>query len=106
MSLFKIRIFDKHEVQDFEGGEIIIDPYPKDKDWHKFDLYIETAYIKIDSFREYVLFDKDLNPCVCTKVFLSDGSFVLACVSPDTFAKYYEDKYLPTLIKTDESKEE
>ena len=103
MSLFRICIFDKHEVQDFEGGEIIIDSHPQDKDWHKFDLYIETTYIKIDSFREYVLLDKDLTPCVCTKVFLSDGSFVLACVSPETFAKYYEEKYLPTIIRQNET---
>lgn len=88
--IFKIRIFDKHERQYFEDGELKTEAI-SDDEWHRFDFYLETDRIRIDSFKEYVLFDKDENPTRCTKIFLSDLSHIYCCSSAETFEKQYNE---------------
>lgn len=91
MALFKFKIFDKHERQVFVNGRLrirLLDD--SDETWPKFDFYIDTEHIRIDGFREYVLFDSAKNPTRCVKVFLSDGSYVYAAYTIDTFVKNYK----------------
>lgn len=97
MSVFKFRIFDIHEVQSFNSeGELITEPVSMD--WMRFDCCIDVTQIKITSFREYVLFDKENNPTNCTKVIFDDGSYLYAVHSLEAFEKKYSEEYL-TLIK-------
>lgn len=102
MSLQKIRIFELHYTHTLtEENDVKFIPRRDDGDeneWKRFDLYIETDAIKIDSFREDVLFSGD-NPQKCVRITFSDGSFVFGCYAIDTFVKLYEDDYLPKLIR-------
>lgn len=100
MALFKFRIIDKHENQDFdEYGCIIAKPFGE---WAFFNFALETSETVITSFRSYVLFDSEGNPKECTKVFLSDGSFLFAVNKFDTFEKNYTENYIPLFnIKPD-----
>lgn len=98
MSLFKIKIWDKHEIQTFtEEGKSVI-PH-EDKLWHKFTFGLEVDRVKIDYFKEYVLFDED-NPIRCVKIFLSDDTGLFGRYTYDTFEKYYNDVYLPMIPKS------
>jgi hypothetical protein len=64
-------------------------------------MVINVNYIEITSFRSYILFDTDLNPTPCTKVFLSDGSFVFAVNKLETFALNYLNDYVPLFTVKD-----
>lgn len=89
--LLRLRIFDKHEKQVFVNGRQKIRLLDEtDETWQKFDIYIDTELIRIEAFREYLLFDTEKNPTQCTKVFLSDGSYVYAAYTAATFLKKYE----------------
>jgi len=89
--LFKLRIFDKHERQFFDKGRWKTAPLDdKDDTWQRFDMVIETDVLKIDCFREYVLFDESKNPTRCLKIFLSDGSYVLGAYTLETFRQKWE----------------
>lgn len=86
--LYSFKIYDTHEHQFFDNDNslnIKVLDY-----WNKFDLTISHNDLWITSFREYVLIDENSNPTECTKVYLSDGSFVYAVVKYDTFYKNYE----------------
>jgi len=89
--IFTFKIFDIHEVQYFEDAELKVRPLGE-IEWKRFDFLINTKEVQIMGFRSYVLFEGD-NPTNCTKVFLSDGTFVYACLNFDTFKKKYEDEY-------------
>ena len=87
MNLFEFKIYDTHEVQSFDSENIIsikVFSY-----WHKFSLTICIEDLWITSYREYTIFDNDYNPTECTKVYLSDGSFVYAVLKYETFDKNY-----------------
>ena len=91
MPLFRFKIFDKHERQIFVNGRQRIRLLDEsDESWPKFDIYIDTEYIRIDGFREYILFDSAKTPTRCVKVFLSDGSYVYAAYTIETFTKNYK----------------
>lgn len=93
MALFKFRIIDKHETQEFgEYGELICKPFG---DWLAFNFALETSENTIVAFRGYVLFDAEGNPKECTKVYLSDGSILFAVNKFDTFEKNYLENYIP-----------
>lgn len=93
MALFKFRIIDKHENQEFDDyGGIIGKPFG---DWAVFNFALETAEVVIVAFRGYVLFDSEGNPKECTKVYLSDGSVLFAVNKFDTFEKNYTENYTP-----------
>lgn len=93
MAQYKIRIYDKHERQEFgEFGELICKPFG---DWLPFPFSFETAELTILAFRGYVLFDAEDNPKECTKVYLSDGSILFAVNKFDTFEKNYLENYIP-----------
>lgn len=86
--LYSFKIYDTHENQSFDSdGSLTIRVFDF---WHKFELAISTDDLWITSFREYTLFDDKGNPTPCTKVYLSDGSFVFATNKYDTFYKNYE----------------
>jgi hypothetical protein len=90
MAIFRFTIYDKHEKQIFVNGRQRIRLLDEtDESWPKFSFFMDTDYIRVDAFREYILFDSAKNPIECTKVFLSDGSYVYAVVKPETFAKNY-----------------
>lgn len=94
MSLFKFLIYDIHEIQKHnEFGELYTEPI--NNEWQKFHMVININYIEITSFRSYILFDTDLNPTPCTKVYLSDGSFIYAANRLETFSLNYINEYLP-----------
>lgn len=94
MSLFKFLIYDIHEIQKHnEYGELYTEPISNE--WQKFHMIINVNYIEITSFRSYILFDTELNPTPCTKVYLSDGSFIYAVNRLETFALNYLNDYLP-----------
>jgi len=97
MALFKFRIYDFHDKQVIENGDVCFIPFG---DFGTFYLAIETAEVTITSFRSYVLFDSEDLPHECTKVFLSDGSFVFATNKFETFEKNYTENYIP-LFKED-----
>jgi hypothetical protein len=87
--LYSFKIYDTHEHQFFDNDNslnIKVLDY-----WNKFDLTISHNDLWITSFREYVLIDENSNPTECTKVYLSDGSFVYAVVKYDTFKKNYQE---------------
>lgn len=89
MNLFKFQIYDIHETQKHnENGELYTEPFSFD--WSKFYFVINTNLIEITAFRSYVLFDADGNPTQCTKVFLSDGSFVYAVEKVNAFTNLLE----------------
>ena len=92
MALYDFRIYDYHERQSVEDNNVQFTPFG---DFGTFYLAIETAEIVITSFRSYVLFDKQDLPIECTKVYLSDGSFVFATNKYDTFKKNYLENYVP-----------
>lgn len=92
MCIFKFRIYDKHENQSFdEGGDIIIKPFDE---WVTFTFIMDVNELRIIAFRSYVLFTEDNTPIECTKVFLTDNSFVFAVNKIDTFEKNYKENYL------------
>jgi hypothetical protein len=91
--MFEFKIYDTHEVQSFDSDGSLLTKVISY--WHKFMLTINYNDLWIVSFREYTLFDSDENPTQCTKVHLSDGSFVYACLKYDSFNKYYR-KFLET----------
>ena len=97
MALFKFRIYDYHDKQVIEDGEVMFKPFGE---FGTFYLAIETAEVTITSFRSYVLFDGEDLPHECTKVFLSDGSFVFATNKFETFEKNFIEVYTP-LFKDD-----
>lgn len=87
MNLFEFTIYDTHEVQSFDSDNTLnirVFDY-----WHKFNLTLSTDDLWITLYREYTLFDADKNPTECTKVYLSDGSFVYAVLKYKTFDKNY-----------------
>lgn len=93
MALFKFRIIDKHETQEFdENGFMLCKPFGE---WLFFNCAIETSEVTIVSFRAYILFDINNNPRECTKVILSDGSYLFASSKFDTFEKNYLENYIP-----------
>ena len=93
MALFKFRIIDKHETQEFdEFGSLICKPFG---DWLAFNFALETSELTIVGFKSYVLFDAEGNPKECTKVYLSDGSILYAVNKFDTFEKNYTENYIP-----------
>jgi len=91
MSQFKFKIYDTHEIQSFGEEGITCKPFDW---WHKFWLLIDVSEITITSFREYILFDEQNNPTKCTKVFLSDGTYVFAVDKFKEFEQQYTDVYL------------
>lgn len=91
MSQFKFKIYDVHEVQSFNEEGITSKPFAW---WFAFWLLIDISEITITSFREYVLFDTDENPTKCTKVFLSDGTYVFAIDKFSKFEQSYNEVYL------------
>jgi hypothetical protein len=92
MSQFKFKIYDTHEVQSFGEEGLSCKAFDW---WHKFWLLIDVSEITITSFREYILFDAENNPTKCTKVFLSDGTFVFAVDKFAQFEQSYLDIYIP-----------
>ena len=97
--LYSFKIYDTHEIQSFESDNTLnikVIDY-----WHKFDLTISHEDLWITSFREYTLFDEDSNPTECTKVYLSDGSFVYAVVKYETFKKNYQEFLDSTKVISD-----
>ena len=104
MNLFKFQIYDIHEVQKHnEYGELYTEPFSLD--WNKFYFVINTDIIEVTAFRSYVLFDADNNPTQCTKVFLSDGSYVYAVEKLNAFTNLLENiKPLPSNVPLLESK--
>jgi hypothetical protein len=92
MNLFKIRFYDVHLRQTInnEGG---LEITPIDQEWRPFNMYIDTDLTDIIDFREYILFDSDGNPTPCTRVNLSDGSFVFCVHLIDTFLNKLEEHY-------------
>jgi hypothetical protein len=97
MNLFEFKIYDTHEVQSFDADNALnikVFSY-----WHKFNLTLASDYLWITSYREYTLFDTDYNPTECTKVYLSDGTFVYAVLKYDTFDKNYR-AFLDTIKAT------
>jgi len=93
---FKFLILDKHKEEriDKTSGEIIFVPYGE---WLTFEMEIDIMEVRISRFRSDVVFN-DETPMPCTKVYLSDGSFLLAKNKIDTFRKKYKEEYIP-LIK-------
>ena len=93
--IHSFKIYDTHEIQSFSNdNRLNINVFDY---WHKFELSIVHDDLFITSFREYTLFDSDKNPTECTKVYLSDGSFVYAVNKYDTFKKNYE-AFLASLV--------
>lgn len=95
--IFKLKIWDRHEVQVFEDGEKVIRPH-EDEEWHTFNFGLETDRIRIDYFREYVLFSDGV-PQPCVKIFLSDNTGLFGKYTYATFEKYYNEVYLPMIPK-------
>jgi len=91
MSQFKFKIYDVHEVQSFNEEGITTKPFAW---WFTFQLLIDVSEVTITSFREYVLFDSEENPTKCTKVYLSDGTYVFAIDKFTKFEQNYNDIYL------------
>jgi len=96
--IYNFKIYDCHEKQNFcEDGTFITEPFDW---WHKFELTIFLQDTWITGFREYTLFDSELNPTQCTRVYLSDGSTVFAVSKYDTFKKNFIENYLPLFNST------
>jgi len=89
--LFKIRIFDKHEIQFFSDGEERIEPM--DNNWYRFDYFIDLNKVQITSFREYILFDNENTPTRCIKIFLSDGDHLYGSYSTEKFVEIFNTEY-------------
>jgi hypothetical protein len=103
MNLFEFKIYDTHESQSFDvDGAINIKVISY---WHSFKLTISTDDLWITSYREYVLIDDENNSTQCTKVYLSDGSYVYAVLKYDTFDKNYL-AYLETIKVSSQSSDE
>lgn len=99
MALLKIKIWDRHEAPVFIEGEERYLPKPNDDEWKKFYYYIETDQVRIESFREYVIWDKEDTPQPCVKIYFSDKSYVLGRYSLDAWIKRYNDVYVPMIPK-------
>jgi hypothetical protein len=100
MPLFKIKLWDKHEIQTFnEEGKNVM-PHPEDDVWHKFIFFLETDRIRIDYFKEYVLFDSNMDLQPCVKIYLNDNTTLLGRYSYTAFEKYYNEVYLPLIPPT------
>ena len=99
MSLFKFRIIDYHnETILSDKGDIILKPILADG-LKYFHIVIDVADIRISAFRSDVIIDGDGNPTEVTKVFLSDGSFVLAANKLESFEANYRENYLTLFTK-------
>lgn len=91
--IYSFKIYDCHEKQTFcDDGSFTCEPFDW---WHKFELTLVLTETWITSFREYTLFDSELNPTQCTRVYLSDGSVVFAVSKYETFKKNFIESYLP-----------
>ncbi len=95
MALFKFKIYDLHEKPSIIEGEFWF--LPEEIVWKVFDLYIDTDYIQVVSFRSYALFAGDGDVKECTKVLLSDGSSVFATKKVDAFETNYSKNCLGIL---------
>jgi hypothetical protein len=98
--ILKIDIWDRHEIQVFTEEEKYSAPHPTDSDWHKWTVGIEFDRVRIDYWQEYVLFDKELTPEPCVKIYLSDGKTLFGRYKTyRSFEKIY-DEFLKSLPRT------
>ena len=98
--MLKLKIYDVHYNQTFEDGEFRFTPVTPDLDWLKFDYYFDPELMKIDSFREYILFDSENLPMRCTKVYFTDGTIHYVCLSVGKFLDFYNNEYLKNINET------
>ena len=92
--ILELKIYDIHF--DIEWETELNDLVYKAHDgmeWLKFNLAFNPETIKIDCFREFVLFDLNGDPIECTKVYLSDGSVLYACMTYIQFRNFYNKIY-------------
>lgn len=88
---FKLKIFDQHKKQTYEGGELYFEA--KDENWLRFDYYFELNDKHITSFRREILFDAEDNPTPCVEVFFSDGTSVYGAYSVKELLEIYTTTY-------------
>nr|WP_298656326.1 hypothetical protein [uncultured Flavobacterium sp.] len=92
--LFTVQIWDRHKRTDFdELGNIIFIPIQDNNDdepWKKFKAVIDLEEVKIDYFKEDVIFQNDEMPVQCVQLYLNDGSMLIARQSLETVVKNYE----------------
>jgi hypothetical protein len=96
--IFRIKIWDRHEIQTFEEGEKIVMPH-EDTEWRAFTFGLEVDRIRIDYFRQYVLFNGE-DPIPCVKIYLSDESVLFGRYSYGEFEKYYNEVYSKLIPRT------
>jgi hypothetical protein len=88
--MFEFKIYDIQEKQSFNDDcELVVKQFGDT--WLKYDLSISIKDIWVISTREYELINDDLDVKACTKVTLSDGTFVYAASLKPTFDKNYQE---------------
>lgn len=92
--ILELKIYDIHFDIEWETelNDLVYKPNDGMK-WLKFNLAFNPESIKIECFREFILFD-DKDPIECTKVYLSDGSVLYACMTYIQFRNFYNKQYL------------
>lgn len=93
--LHEIKIYDLHFDIEWETelNDLVYKVHEKGTKWLKFNIAFNSEAVKIDCFREFILFDSDDNPIECTKVYLNDGSVLYACMTYIQFRNFYNKIY-------------
>lgn len=105
MSLFEFTYWDRHKDQLYnEAGEIYY--VPRDNNWYKFKITLDTRETRIKTFNSSVIFEDDGTPIECTEVTLHNDDTYFAVNKLETFKIRYRDVYIPMIDITPETKEE
>lgn len=88
--LCELKIYDIHFDIEWEPelNDLVYKTH-EGMEWLKFNIAFNPETVKIDCFREFVLFDSEKNPIECTKVYLNDGSVLYACMTYIQFRNFY-----------------
>lgn len=94
--IFEFRCYEKHRTQTMhEESGLFVDAPHQDSGWRKFQFSLCVNRVCIDYFRADVIFDDDNMPIPCTRIYLSDGSFMFAELGYVAFRNIYLSEYLP-----------
>lgn len=93
---YTIRIFDRHEIQEFyKGGDKLI---LRDKGWKRFNRTFNIHFNEITDYRDYVLFEDSDDPGTrCIKITFVDQTYVYGAYSWEAFDKWMNETYIPLL---------
>ena len=99
--ILEFKIYDLHFDMKWQSEENDFFLQPHDGlEWLPFNFAFNPEAVKIDCFRSFVLFNNE-DPIECTKVYLSDGSVLYACMTYIQFRNFYNKQYLKDETNTE-----